>query len=148
ASQHTTTINNRRRSVRNSWRRIAGTILILALVVGCAADRLHRDGLAAIEKGQYESGVALLTEATHTDPHNMTFRLDLEAQRDAAIQQLIGLADSARAAHQLEVAAQTYRRVLSIDPNNDRAQRGLAGLGGDARHGEVVEQARKDFGRK
>ena len=134
--------------MRNSWRRIAGTILILALVVGCAADRLHRDGLAAIEKGQYESGVALLTEATHTDPHNMTFRLDLEAQRDAAIQQLIGLADRARAAHQLEVAAQTYRRVLSIDPNNDRAQRGLAGLGGDARHGEVVEQARKDFGRK
>jgi general secretion pathway protein D len=134
--------------VRNSWRHIAGTILILALVVGCAADRLHRDGLAAIEKGQYESGVALLGQAAQSEPHNMTFRLDLQARRDAAIQKLIGLADTARAAHQLDLAAQDYKRVLNIDPNNDRAQRGLAGLEGDSRHGEVVEQARKDFERK
>jgi general secretion pathway protein D len=131
-----------------SWRRIAGMVLILALVVGCAADRLHRDGLAAIEKGQYESGVALLGQAAQSDPHNMTFRLDLEARRDAAIQKLIGLADTARSAHQLDVAAQDYKRVLSIDPNNDRAQRGLAGLEGDARHAQVVDQARKDFERK
>jgi general secretion pathway protein D len=133
--------------VRISWRRIAGMILILALT-GCAAERLHRDGLAAIEKGQYESGVALLGQAAQSEPHNMTFRLDLEARREAVIQQLIGLAGNARSAHQLDVAAQDYKRVLSIDPNNDRAQRGLAGLEGDARHGDVVAQARKDFERK
>ena len=134
--------------MRNSWRRIAGTILILALVVGCAADRLHRDGLAAIEKGQYESGVALLTEAAHSDPRNMTYRLDLETQREVAIHQLIGLAGNARSAQQLDVAAQDYKRALSIDPNTDRAQHGLAGLEGDAHHAEVVAQARKDFERK
>ena len=134
--------------MRNSWRRIAGLILILVLVAGCAAERLHRDGLAAIESGQYESGVALLSQAAHSDPHNMTYRLDLEARREAAIQQLISLADTARSAHQLEVAAQHYKRVLNIDPNNDRAQRGLAGLAGDARHGDTIVQARKDFERK
>jgi general secretion pathway protein D len=130
-----------------SWRRIAGMVLILALT-GCAAERLHRDGLAAIDKGQYESGVALLTEAAHSEPHNMSYRLDLEARREAAVQRLVGLADTARAAHQLDVAAQDYKRVLAIDPNNDRAQHGLAGLEGDARHGDVVAQARKDFERK
>ena len=134
--------------MRNSWRRIAGLILILVLVAGCAAERLHRDGLAAIESGEYESGVALLSQAAHSDPHNMTYRLDLEARREAAIQQLISLADTARSAHQLDVAAQDYKRVLSIDPNNDRAKRGLAGLAGDARHGDVIAQARKDFERK
>jgi general secretion pathway protein D len=133
--------------VRISWRRIAGMILILALT-GCAAERLHRDGLAAIDQGQYESGVALLTQAAHSEPHNMSYRLDLEARREAAVQQLIALADTARSAHQLDVAARDYRRVLAIDPNNDRAQHGLAGLDGDARHGEVVAQARKDFERK
>jgi general secretion pathway protein D len=133
--------------VRISWRRIAGMVLILALT-GCAADRLHRDGLAAIDKGQYESGVALLREAAHGDPHNMTYRLDLETRRESAVQQLIARADTARAAHQLDLAAQDYKRVLALDPNNDRAQRGLAGLDGDARHGEVVAQARKDFERK
>jgi general secretion pathway protein D len=122
-------------------------VLIVALT-GCAAERLHRDGLAAIEKGQYESGVALLGQAAQSEPHNMTFRLDLQARRDAAIQKLIGLADTARAAHQLDLAAQDYKRVLNIDPNNDRAQRGLAGLEGDARHAEAVAQAHKDFDRK
>ena len=134
--------------MRNSWRRIAGLILILVLVAGCAAERLHRDGLAAIESGEYESGVALLSQAAHSDPHNMTYRLDLGARREAAIQQLISLADTARSAHQLDVAAQDYKRVLTIDPNNDRAKRGLAGLAGDGRHGDVIAQARKDFERR
>src|SRR5437773_5308151 len=123
-------------------------MLILALLGGCAADRLHRDGLVAIERDEYESGVALLNQAVQNDPHNMTFRLDLQARRDAAIQQLIAMADTARGAHQLEVAAQDYKRVLALDPNNDRAKRGLAGLEGDARHGEIVAQARKDYERK
>src|SRR5256885_16549527 len=78
----------------------------------------------------------------------MTFRVALRARRDAAIQQLIAMADTARGAHQLEVAEQDYKRVLALDPNNDRAKRGLAGLEGDARHGEIVAQARKDFERK
>ena len=65
-----------------SRRRIAGMVLILALT-GCAAERLHRDGLAAIDKGQYESGVTLLTQAVQSEPHNMTYRLDLEARREA-----------------------------------------------------------------
>ena len=134
--------------MRTAWRHIAGLILILALVAGCAADRLHRDGLAAIERGDYESGVALLNQAVQNNPQNMTFRLDLQARRDAAIQQLIAIADTARGAHQLDRAAQDYKRVLALDPNNDRAKRGLAGLEGDARHGEIVAQARKDYERK
>jgi len=134
--------------VRNSWRRIAGTILILALLGGCAGERLHHDGLAAIERGEYESGVALLNQAVQSDPHNMTFRLDLQARRDAAILQLVALADNARGAHQLDLASQTYKRVLALDPNNDRAKRGLAGLEWDGRHGEIVAQAKKDFERK
>ena len=134
--------------MRTTWRHIAGIVLILGLLVGCAADRLHRDGLVAIDRGEYESGVALLNQAVQNDPHNMTFRLDLQARRDAAIQQLIAMADTARGAHQLEVAAQDYKRVLALDPNNDRAKRGLAGLEGDARHGEIVAEERKDFERK
>jgi general secretion pathway protein D len=134
--------------VRTAWRRILGTALALTVLAGCAADRLHRDGLAAIERGEYESGVALLNQAVQSDPHNMTYRLDLQARRDAAIQQLIAMADTARGARQLDTAAQDYKRVLALDPANDRAQRGLAGLESDSRHGQIVAQARKDFDRK
>jgi general secretion pathway protein D len=134
--------------VRNSWRRIAGTILILTLIVGCAAEKLHRQGLEAMDKGQYESGVALLNEAARRDPHNVNFRIDYEERRETAVQQLVAAGDSARLANQLDGAAAAYQRALAIDRNSDRARRGLAGLEGDARHGELVAQARKDVERK
>jgi len=140
--------------VRTFWRRATGAtgmVIVaagLTLLAGCAADRLHREGLAAVENGDYESGVAKLGQAVQRDPHNMGYRLDLEARREAAVQRLIALADTARGARQLDAATQLYRRVLAIEPNNDRAQHSLAGLESDARHGVVVAEARKDFERK
>jgi general secretion pathway protein D len=129
-------------------RRVSGALAIAILLAGCAADRLHREGLAAIDKGDYELGVTKLDAAVKEDPRNMGFRLDLQARRDAAVQALIGQADTARAARQLDDAARLYRRVLIIEPGNDRATHGLAGIEGDARHGITVAEARKDFERK
>ena len=123
-------------------------VLLGILLAGCAADRVHRQGLAAIERGDYESGVGLLQQAAHDDPRNMTFRLDLQTQRNVAVQQLVARSDSERGAQQLEAAARDYRRVLALDPSNDRAQRGLLGLDADARHALTVSRARGDFERK
>jgi general secretion pathway protein D len=134
--------------VRNSWCRIAGPILILLLVAGCAAERLHRQGLNAMDAGEYENGLTLLNEAAQADPHNMSYRFDYATRRAAAVLGLLNIADSARAKNQLDTAAGAYRRVLAIEPGNDRAQHGLAALDGDARHGEVLAQAKKDFDRK
>jgi general secretion pathway protein D len=134
--------------VRNSWCRRAGPILILLLVAGCAAERLHHQGINAMDSGDYENGLALLNEAAHADPHNMSYRFDYATRRAAAVLGLLNAADSARAKRQLDVAAGAYRRVLAIEPGNDRAQRGLVALEGDARHGEVMALANKDFERK
>ncbi|MBV9913607.1 MAG: hypothetical protein JOZ93_13575, partial [Sinobacteraceae bacterium] len=121
---------------------------MLTLLAGCAADRLHREGLEAIDHEQYEVGVSDLAQAVAKDPHNMAFRLDFQARREAAVQKLISQADAARGAMQLDAAAQLYRRALAIDPNNDRAQRSLEGIEGDKRHGVALAEARKDFERK
>ncbi len=125
-----------------------GASLMLTLLAGCAADRLHREGLEAIDHEQYEVGVSDLAQAVAKDPHNMAFRLDFQARREAAVQKLIAQADAARGAMQLDAAAQLYRRALAIDPNNDRAQRSLEGIEGDKRHGAALAGARKDFDRK
>jgi general secretion pathway protein D len=129
-------------------RTLCGAVAIGILLAGCAADRLHRQGLAAVERGDYESGVSKLSAAVRSDPHNMGFRLDLAAQSEAAVEKLIGLADTARGTGQLDTAAQDYRRVLAIDPANDRARHGLDALQADARHSAAVAAARKDFDRK
>jgi len=136
--------------VRHACRHTRNMAMVLLgiLLAGCAADRVHRQGLAAIERGDYESGVGLLQQAAHDDPRNMTFRLDLQTQRNVAVQQLVARSDSERGAQQLEAAARDYRRVLALDPSNDRAQRGLLGLEADARHALTVSRARGDFERK
>ena len=68
---------------------VAGVFFsLLSIVAGCAADRLHQKGLADLEKGAYETGVAELRQAAADDPQNMTYRLDAAARRDAAVQKL------------------------------------------------------------
>jgi general secretion pathway protein D len=129
---------------RNLW----ATLLSTALVVGCAADKLHRDGLAEVERGNYETGVSELAQAVQHDPNNLTYRLDLAARRDASIQKLISAGDALRGRGQLDAAVSTYRRVLAIEPANQRAVRGIEGVEADRRHVAMVADANKAFERK
>ena len=121
---------------------------ILTLLAGCAAQRLHSDGIAAIERGDYEKGVADLTQAVARDPSNMVYLMDLQVRRDSAVQSLIAEGDAALSAGQLDAAAALYQRVLTINPANNRASHALLGIEADRRHGEELEIARKDFERK
>jgi general secretion pathway protein D len=134
--------------VTNFTRHVFGASFLLTLIAGCAADRLHQEGLSAIDRGEYETGVADLNQAVVHDPHNIVYRLDLESRRESAIEALISEADLARGAGKLEAATALYRRALNIDPTNERARQGLQGLEGDKLHGQTMEAARKDFERK
>jgi general secretion pathway protein D len=125
-----------------------GASVILTLLAGCAAQGLHRDGLAAIDRGDYEKGVDELHKAVVRDPRNVAYRLDFEERRESAVQTLIADGDAARRAGKLDAAEAIYRRVLTLDPRNDRARHGLAGIESDKRHAATVELARKDLERK
>ena len=125
-----------------------GAALLLALAAGCAAERLHRDGMAAIDRGEYEQGIADLQQALAQDPGNIAYKLDYEARRDSAVQKLIGLAESARGIGQFDLAVADYQRALAIDPNNLRAQKGLELIAGDKRHGADLALAQADYERK
>ena len=115
------------------------------LLASCAADRLHREGMKAVESGDYEQGVQRLADAVKADPNNLAYRLDLRVRTDSVTQALIAAADSARAAGRRDEAAQEYHRVLALDPSNDRALRGLEGVAADARHSDVITAAQKEF---
>jgi len=116
----------------------------MLLLVACASDRLHRDGLKAFEAGEYETAVARLQEAVTSSPGNATYRLDLKGKTEAAVLALIGAADRARGAGQLPAAESSYRRALAIEPGNARAQRGLETLARDRRHAESLAQAARE----
>ncbi|MCC6631797.1 MAG: general secretion pathway protein GspD [Gammaproteobacteria bacterium] len=124
--------------------RAKAVVAALLLLGGCASDRLHRDGLKAFEAGEYETAVARLQEAVKSSPDNATYRLDLKGKTEAAVLALIGAADRARSAGQIQVAESSYRRVLAVEPGNARAQRGLESLARDRRHADSLAQAARE----
>src|SRR3984893_11000707 len=134
--------------MNRSFRNLLGVLLCTAVLLGCAATQLHRDGLAEVERGNYEAGVSKLAEAVAQDPKNMMYRLDLTARREASIQKLISAGDASRAAGQYDAAVSTYRRVLAIEAGNQRALHGIDAVESDKRHAGMVGEAAKDFERK
>jgi general secretion pathway protein D len=131
-----------------SLRTIVGTVLGASLLFGCAASQLHRKGMADVDRGNYEDGVAELSAAVQNSPDNLSYKLDLAARRESSIQKLIAIADGLRAAGQWDQAVATYRRVLAINPTDQRAKRGIDGVEADRRHASMVAEAYKDFERK
>src|SRR6202171_619670 len=134
--------------MHKSLRILLGLLLCTALLLGCAADKLHRDGLAEVERGNYEAGVSKLADARAQNPKNMMYRLDLTARREDSIQKLISAGDALRAAGQYDTAVTTYRRVLAIEAGNQRALHGIDAVETDRRHAGMVGEAFKDFERK
>jgi len=123
-------------------------LLLSALIAGCATERLRRESVKAFEQGAYEEAIANLEEAVRNDPSNLELRLELRLRLEAAVQQLITAADRARANGDRESAATNYRRVLTLEPGNDRALRGLKGVQADRRHAERIVKAEQLFASK
>lgn len=129
-------------------RTILASIGCMSMLLGCAASQLHRKGLADIDGGNYEAGVNELAAAVAQDPSNLSYRLDLAARHEAAIQKLITAGDSLRGAGQLDQAVADYRRVLVINAADQRALRGIEGVEAERRYAAIVAEAAKDFARK
>src|SRR6202051_3440752 len=134
--------------MNRSFRNLLGMLLGAAMLLGCAVTQLHRDGLAEVERGNYEAGVSKLAEAVAQNPNNMMYKLDLTARREASIRKLISAGDALRGAGQWDAAVSTYRRVLVLEAGNQPALRGIDGVGADRRHAGMVGEAYKDFERK
>lgn len=123
-------------------------LLLLVLAAGCATDRLRHEGFKAFEQGAYEEAIANLEQAVRNDPSDLELRLELRTRRETAVQRLIAAAESARANGDSESAATSYHRVLTLEPGNDRALRGLENVQADRRHAERTAKAAQLFAAK
>jgi general secretion pathway protein D len=128
-----------------TMRRLLVALACAVTLASCATDRLHQEGLHAIEVGQYEDGLAKLAEAAKQSPGNPTYRLDLKSKHEEAVQVLVASADRSRNKGALQDAEATYQRVLQIEPGNARALRGMQLVNRDRRHAETMKQAQREF---
>jgi general secretion pathway protein D len=108
---------------------------------------LQREGLALIDAGQVEQGLARLAESSKADPSNLAYRSTLLRNRELAATRLLHEAEQARAAGHPEQARSAYEGALRIDPANRNARAGLAALEMDVRHTQLLADADKLAGR-
>lgn len=105
--------------------RWCGIALALALLVGCASNGVN-EGVALIDEGDYEGGLAVLEDEAARAPRDTRAQLALTTQRGRVVTTLLSQSDRARAARDYASALAGYQRVLGIDPDNQRATEALS----------------------
>ncbi|NER61400.1 secretion type II protein [Pseudomonas sp. MAFF212428] len=105
--------------------RTTAPFLLLALfvaVAGCGTSGVRKDGQALINEGQYEAGLATLEQALAEAPRDTELNIALAQGRAKAVENLLAQGDSDRSRHDFGGARMAYGRVLTIEPQNRRAQ--------------------------
>lgn len=126
-------------------RNTALVLLAVAVLAGCAGQRLRNSGMTLVQDGHIEEGLAKLEQASKAEPNNLSFRADLIRSRGQATSRLLNTASSERAVGHLDAARAIYERVLKIDPDNSNAKVALDSLEMDKRHETLLEEARDHF---
>jgi general secretion pathway protein D len=114
---------------------------VAAILVGCAGQRLHNEGLTLLEEGRNEEGLAKLAAASKADPDNLAFRSALVRNRELIVGRMLNNASSERAQEHYAAAQSIYEGILRIDQNNNAAKDGLAALEMDKRHLGIIAEA-------
>ncbi|KQV45527.1 secretin N-terminal domain-containing protein [Duganella sp. Root336D2] len=133
--------------MKPNLRTLSLSVLVLALS-GCAADMAYRDGRSLVEKDQVEAGLLKYQEAMKRNPDSALYRSAYLDTRERASARLLEQADQFINEGKYLPAAQNFQRVLSMDPQNERARAGLRALEMADRHDKLLAQARASLEQK
>jgi general secretion pathway protein D len=128
--------------------RCAHKLLLLAsclLLTSCAGYRSYEEGRTAMIEGDGERSLAKLEQAVKASPDNRMYREQYERQKGIVTAKLLSEADLYRGSGDLAKAEANYRRVLKIDPENERAKRSLVLVQTAAKNLVDVASARMDI---
>lgn len=125
-----------------SLRRTAACLAAALVLLGCAGQIAHREGLGLMEQGQTEAGLAALEQAVREAPGNAEYRKELYVRRAAWIDQLLAQGDALRRSGDPAAAEMRFNKVLMVEPNNVRARAGLETLLRDRRHDDLLARAK------
>ncbi|WP_085712075.1 MULTISPECIES: secretin N-terminal domain-containing protein [unclassified Pseudomonas] len=126
-------------------------LMSLGLCAGLAAcssaQVANKEAADLIEQGQYEAGLARIEEGLRENPRDTELHLALNQGRAKAITALLTAADTDRSRRDFASARIAYARVLTIEPNNRRAQDALRQIDYLRSMDEKLELARGDLRR-
>ncbi|MBU0600883.1 MAG: secretin and TonB N-terminal domain-containing protein [Gammaproteobacteria bacterium] len=128
-------------------RAFVALIAVLALT-GCATNKAFEEGKQALMNGEQERALGLFEQAARQDPDSPEIRAAWFRQREVAIARQLSQAEVARMAGNDEASNAALERVLVLDPRNQRAQSLREQMLADARHDQMVVEAKALIARK
>jgi general secretion pathway protein D len=126
-----------------SMHRKAGLLLLLAALGASAADSPPREPAELFAAGRYEEALARLEQLARDDPQNLAHRTQLISRREEAVQRLLSEGTMELDASRADKADAIFRRVLRLEPANERAQQGVIAAARLVRNNELLAQARE-----
>jgi general secretion pathway protein D len=123
--------------------RLAAAAALALMLAGCGAQMAYREGKDLVARDQVEAGLLKLRDASARDPGNAQYRSAWLNARDRASTRLLEQAERAFQQGKPQVALQDYKRVLELDPANERARAGLRQVEMDERHMGMLMDARE-----
>ena len=121
---------------------------LCAVLVACSTAKVaQKEAKELIEAGPYDAGLARIEDGLRENPRDTELHLALSHGRARSITALMTEADQDRAKRSFAAARMGYGRVLTIEPNNRRAQDSLRQLDYLRSMDEKLELARGDLRR-
>lgn len=102
--------------------RVVTAALVLAVLGGCAAQRLRDEGDVLARAGNYEAALAKYNEGMTLYPDDGALRVGLLRTRSEAVSRMLASASALRAVPKLDEAEVLVDRALAIESGNDRAR--------------------------
>ena len=128
--------------------RILALALLALALGGCAAQMAYREGKDLAAQDKVEAALLKYQEAIAAEPGNAVYKAAFLNVRDRSAIRLLDQAERELAEGKPALALQDYRRVLGLDPANERARAGLRLIEADERHAHIMEEAHAAFNNK
>ncbi len=104
------------------WRRVAAVGLLLALSVGCAAQKAYNRAEREMRRENYDKAVLEYSKALALEPGNTRYSVGFERAKLKGSAQHFMKAQRYHQAGQYELAIAEYQQTLLLNPGNEYAQ--------------------------
>ena len=103
------------------WRRVAAVGLLLALSVGCAAQKAYNRAEREMRRENYDKAVLEYSKALAMEPGNTRYSVGFERAKLKGSAQHFMKAQRYHQAGQYELAIAEYQQTLLLNPGNEYA---------------------------
>ena len=116
-------------------------IALLAVLAGCVANQVYREGQEQIAGGDTDAGLAKLRQAATQEPNNPDYRRAYYTQLEKTSNALFREGEFALETGAFDAARGSFQHVLRLDPANKRAKDGLERVDVAERHWKSLDAA-------